>query len=577
MTGALSDSAGDAASTTAEIPTSTAPATSEVSAPSPERQTGPAAIDPHRRRLGVIGASVLFLGVCLGFLLNTPAGLGPDEVYQLDRVVAAEHGDLIPAPGTLFTSKGVRGIEREFTVSLMRRGGPSWAQYTASTRTERPSLNELGGNLRSPNRDISNYMTQHPPLYFAVMGGLVALTPHADDLPGDGLYLLVRTYNLLLLLPLPFLFWLAARQLVGDTPVATAAAYLPLVIPGLARGAATVNNDNLGILIGAVVIWLSLRVMRGDDRLRTAIALAVLAVLGSLTKATVLTTLVIIAVAYITLAVRRRKLPGAGVIGVLVAGAAVAAVWWIRNFIVYGAMSPIQQAWGSEYGRVTGEPRPPGMPMDMDRLTSAMLLFPSRIIASLGLHEPPQLPPVLVWLVFALILGSIPAAIVLLRGRRWEIFVLAAMPLTQMLMVLANVYLHYRNYLGLGGIQGRYVYPALFGLIFPFAVVVGAVLRRAVRWTPLVIAGIGLLLSGWALYLSVEYTWLVRGTALVPSNWLTAFRTLGSFFPLSPPWSIGLALAVAACVVVGLGLTVRACLDRRPAPHVPADPTVAII
>lgn len=574
MTDALSETAKDGAGTSAGVPPAPAPAQQSEG---PDGQSAPPATDARRRRLGVVGASVLFLGVCLGFLLNTPAGLGPDELYQLDRVVAAEHGDILPEPGSLFTSRGVRGIEREFTVSLMRRGGPSWAEFTASARADRPSLNDLGGNRRTTDRDVSNYMTQHPPLYFALMGGLVALTPQADDLPGDALYLLVRSFNLLLILPLPFLFWITARELVGDTPVATAAAYLPLVIPGLARGAATINNDNLGILIGAIVIWLSIRVMRGDDRLRTAIALAVLAVLGSLTKATVLTTLMIIAVAYVTLAIRRRGLPRAGVVWVLVAGAAASLVWWVRNFIVYGAMSPIEQAWGSQYGRVTGQPRPPDVPMDIDRMTSAMLLLPSRTIASLGLHEPPQLPPMLVWLLFGALIASIPVAIAVLRGRRWEMLVLAAMPLAQMVLIELNVYLHYRNYLGLGGIQGRYVYPALFGLIFPLAVTVGLLLGRAARWTPLVVAGIGLLVSGWALYLSVEYTWLVRGTALVPSNWIDAFRTLGSYFPLGPPWSIGLTLLAALCAIAGLVLTVLTCLHRHPAGrNVAADHPVAI-
>jgi hypothetical protein len=515
---------------------------------------------PKGRQIGVLGASLLFLAVCLGFLLNTPSGLGPDELFHLDRVVAAAHGDLVPEPGQIHMSKGVRGIERTFTVSLMRRGGPSWAEFTALARDDRPSLEELGGNARSSERDWPNYMAQHPPAYYALMGGLVALTPNADDIPGDALYLLVRVFNILLILPLPLVFAMTARQLVGDSPIASAAAFLPLLVPGLARGAATVNNDNLAILIGAIVIALSVRVMRGDASMRTALALAGLAVLGSLTKATVLTTRVVIVIAYTTLAVRRRSLPGWRVASVLVVGAACAAVWWVRNLLIYGGMTPEAAAWGAEHGRATGEVRAADVPMDMDRFWSVVALFPSRLIASLGLHEPPRLPTLLVWIVTAAIVVSFPVALVVLRGRRWELVVLFTIPLIQLFMVLLTAYNHYRHYLGLPGIQGRYAYPALFGLVFPVSVATATVLGRARRWTPLVVALGGLIVSGWALYVSVEYTWLVRGTALVPSNWLQAFKALGSFFPLAASWTVGLALGVASTLTAGLVLTIRACL-----------------
>ena len=49
------------------------------------------------------------------------------------------------------------------------------------------------------------------------------------------------------MLPLPWLFHLAARNLVGPGVVANAAVFLPLLVPGLARSATSINNDNLAV------------------------------------------------------------------------------------------------------------------------------------------------------------------------------------------------------------------------------------------------------------------------------------------------------------------------------------------
>jgi hypothetical protein len=74
----------------------------------------------------------------------------------------------------------------------------------------------------------------------------------------------------------------------------------------------------------------------------------------------------------------------------------------------------------------------------------------------------------------------------------------------------------------------------------------------------------GLLVSGWALYTSAEYTWLHRGEHLGPSNWGRAFTKLAEFFPLGHPFSALFAAACAVLVVVALGLTALACSVTGP-------------
>ena len=420
---------------------------------------------------------------------------------------------------------------------------------------------------------MSNYITQHPPLYYGLMGGLTWLVPGAEDMPADALFLLVRMFNVLLLVPLPLLFYCSARWLVGSGPVAAAAASLPLLVPGLARAAAQVNNDNLAILLGAAIVAFSIKVMRGDRSVRTAAVLSGLAVAGSLTKATVLFVLPIIAIAYALQAVRARRWPAPRVLGVLVVGGLAASAWWVRNLVLFGAVQP--DAWGTQFARAQGLVRPPDVPVDMNFYWHTIYnAVPSRFFGALGLPDPPQLPGPMVGILSVLLVACIPIAIVAMRGRRWEMVVIAAIPVGALAMTSFQAYRHYLSYLAIPGLQGRYAYPAVFGLLFPIAVVLGLILRRALRWAPLVVAVGGLLVSGWAVYTSVEYTWLPRGEQLQPSTWAQAFRSLAGFFPLPGAVIATLAVLVAGLLVAGTGMTVLACA-RDTSPLTTDPPPVA--
>ena len=517
-------------------------------------------------RLSVLAASLVFAAISLGFLINTPTLLGPDEVYQFDRVVAAAHGDILPTPGALYVSAGVRGIERTFVVTQEKRNAPSWAQFVPSQRQDRKTLDQLGGNRRPVTGNVTNYMTQHPPLYFAVMGAVMWLIPDAGGLHGDTLVLLLRFFSLLLLLPLPYLFGRAALALFGAGPVSRAAPFLPLLVPGLARGAATLNNDNLAILIGAAVVVFSVQVMRGDRTARTALILALLCIAGSLTKGTELILLAIVPIAYVVQAFRLRGLPGRNVLVVLSAGAVLSAVWWVVNLVRYGHLVPEELAWGSQYPLATGQPRTT-QPFDAGLFWSTMRRsVPNRFWGALGLHEPPQLPWSMIWILWAGLFVALAIALVRYRGRRLDLLVLWVVPAISLAAVVYTSYAHYQHYMAISGIQGRYTYPAVFGMLLPFASAFAVLLGRAARWTPAVVCALGVLVSGWAVYTSVEYSWLPRGSQLAPGNWYRAFRYLAGFFPL-PGVVAGLAVLLAlALLVAGAFLTVRSVLAVRMPP-----------
>jgi len=526
--------------------------------PSPPRRLQRALRSPY---VAVVAATVAFAAICLGFLLNTPTLIGPDEPYHFDRIIAAEHGRLAPAPGKMNVSAGGRGAEHTYVYSQMRRSGPSQAEFTARPRNQRPSLNALGGDKRSPDHDVANYETQHPPLYYDLIGAVVKVWPGADGMAADKLVLLIRMLNVLLVLPLPLLFFFAARRIFGDNPVSRTAAFLPLLVPGLARGAATINNDNLAIVIGAAAVALAIRIMTGDRSLRTAILVSLCCVAGSLTKATIVFALLLVPAAYVIQIWQGRRLPSRSVMATLTLGAIASGAWWVHNYVAYGAAQP--NAWGSQSAAAQGRPRG-NIPIDYNHfwwtLNKAVL---SRFWGALGLHEPPQLPLVMINILSFGMLACAIAAIIVVRGLRWQMALLIAVPVASQLMVILQSYLHYRHYLAIPGLQGRYVYPGVFGVLLPFALGAALLLYRWARWAPLVILTVGFVASGWALYTSVEYTWLHRGESLRPDNWGRAYNTLAEFFPLSRGFTDALSVIGGLFVVLAIGLTVWTCLTTE--------------
>lgn len=497
-------------------------------------------------KLPIIGGTLLLLAISLGFLIVTPSLIGPDEPFHFDRVVAAAHGDLIQDAGELHVSQGDKLSTAAYARTQMTRGAPSWAEYRPYPRDQRQSLNDLGGNSR-PTLNRTNYLTQHPPLYYDLLGGVMWLLPDADGMAVDQLVLLLRMVNVLIILALPALFWAAAKELFGAGPIAAAAAYLPALIPGIPRIAATINNDNLCIVVGAAIIWLCLRVMRGDRTTRTAAWLAALAVVGSLTKLTVMIVVLLIVVAYLVRWIRDRRLPSWSTLAALTIGGGVSCVWWVRNLAKFGRLVPESQAWGTQLAVTVSTPRGPDNPADLGYFWAQMTKqVPLRFWGSLGLLEPPQLPWPILLTLCAVALASAAIAITVSRGSRVEVTIGWALGILVIALMVKNSLEGYLQYPALTGIQGRYIYPAALGLLLPIAISLVWALRRRANWAPLVMAIVVSVIDGWALDLSLAHPWLHRGETLTPGTVGRALATLGSHFPFGAPVVVGLMLAAAA-------------------------------
>lgn len=533
-------------------------------------------------RSPVLGGTLLFFAVCLGFLIHSPPLIGPDEPFHFDRVIAAAHGDLAVVPGALHRSAAARGAESAFAKTQMKRGAPSWAEFPATPRGERPSLADLGGDHR-PAKDATNYLTQHPPLYYGVLGAVMWMMPNADGIPGDQLVFWLRSIGVIMMLPLPWLFHRSARVMLtmngrlGPMAAAAVAAapFAPALLPGLPRLASTLNNDNLCVLIGAAILYLCIRITRGDTSTRTAIIISLLAAAGSVTKLTVVAVVASIPIAYFIRWLIDRRLPKIPAVIILVVGAVVSSLWWIRNELNYGTLVPSELAWGSRYPLVAGVPRPPNKPFHPSDFWSAMgVQVPSRFWGSLGLHEPPQLPTQLLMLMSAVLLGAVITCAIVLRGRRLPIVLPWLLGIALMVAALANTYFHFRSYTALTGIQGRYAYPAALGLLLPIPIAVAWWLDKGRRWSALVVALWGLLCSGWALFLSVEYTWLHRGEHLSFANVGRAFAVFSRHFAFSPGFAIVGIVLVTLAAVGGIVIAVMLALGE---PDVTGDEPLTVL
>lgn len=513
----------------------------------------------------VTAATLMFLGICLGFLMNTPVLQSPDEVFHYDRIMAAEHGNLLPDPGSFHVSRGSRRAESHYVPQNTTPALQRFAITPAPQRTARESYDQLGGDARSPTIDIPNYISQHPPLYYALMGGLTWLIPGSDTMHEDQLMWILKVINILLMLPLPYLMYRSARNLIGDNAIARASAFLPLLVPGLARSAAGINNDNLAILIGAALVAFSIRIAQGDLGRRTALWVSGLAIAGSLTKATVLFVLIIVPIAYLIGAARARRLPDRPVLAVLVVGALATAAWWVRNVIEFGQFQP--DGYGDRVGIALGAPWPPGQHDSITvYLDTVRDTVPSRFWGALGLLEPPALPEVMIWSLTGAAVVCAGVTLLVLRGRRWTVAAAVVTPLAAIAMVCFQAYRHWLHYQSIPGLQGRYAYPAVFGIVFGFAVVAAVVLGRRRRFAPALIAGFGTLVTGWGLFTSAEYFWLPQGTRLRPTTLVKALRQLFSWSAFGPVGTAAVLVVAGLCFVAGVVLlvvAVRRDTDRR--------------
>jgi hypothetical protein len=506
----------------------------------------------------VVLATLLHVAFLMTYAFVYPTWTGYDEAQHVDMVYGLQHGAGWPGPGEKIMTRGVAATSDDFDRGRYadmflhghkRNGAAPFAEIDPTPRGRRASFDAMGGAAPVADGRLSNQMIQHPPLVYALGAGLLAAAPGSQDWAYDRQVFLLRLLNIALVAPLPALAWLAGRRFGLAEPLAQAAALVPLAVPGLTRVGSSFNNDGIIILATAALTVLLAGVVRADLRLRTAAFSGAWLGVAMLSKAFALALPVVIVAAYLvgwraaptsrppaTGAGRRAvarlragaaSLPWKPALLAVGLGAALGGWWWVRNAVLYGAVSP--------NGWATDPPRREPLLLPESSFTWFWYFFRvmiSRFWGGLGLFEPPQLSPVAIVTATVVVTACCVAALARRPPRdddrlveRLDRFARSAAPAVLLLpiaftclMVGQRSHAEYERYTRGIAVQGRYLYLGLAGLAVVTVLGLHRLLGGRDRLVgPIVLAG-ALAMQALGLLAVCSYYWLPRRVPFTPSR-----------------------------------------------------------
>lgn len=474
----------------------------------------------------------------------------PDELQHVGLTVAVAERSVDWRPGSQPVQLGVQASP-QYAVGRIK--SPLYlGKQTMPPRGERRSYQDYGGDQPTT---FNNQLVQHPPLYYLITGTVLGLVPHWQTMPFDRVVWLLRLFTVLMLVPVPWLLYAAARTLRGSKGICIAAAATPLLIPQLIHIGASVNNDVLLILLASAATWLATRVLRGDLSRRTALQLGLLSAGVMLTKGFGFVTVGLVVAAFAIGVYRHRQTAGLKrplrTWGLWFAPPLlVASTWWLGNVVQYhrlipdGTLRPDQQhankfpphttfadsgstfvsKWLDDYVQRFWFDDPTAVQHD----GNLRLIAIGMTVAALGLAVALVVRP----LVDRLFVLAVIGAAAFTTGRLMEI----AWP-------------SYRSTKWVGAAQGRYLYALLGGIAIVVAFGLAVLLRGSDRWVARVAVTTALLVNVAASTDTIRMYWVPK-----PGTANRAWRALQNLFYVSPmpPW----ALVPVLLAVVGLGLAV---------------------
>ncbi|OIH96969.1 glycosyltransferase family 39 protein [Curtobacterium sp. MCBA15_001] len=505
--------------------------------------TEPPVAPSHRERLVVLVVTAAFGVLLVLWAALVPAFQAPDERAHFDAAVHVAIGDGWPAPGDLHLLRAVDRAEPGTTESM-------GALLDASDAGE---------------VDTVDQMTQHPSTYYTVAAGVLHLVDFGAHRPAVDV-LALRLLSALFVLPLPALAWATVRRVTASPRAAVVGAFAVLAVPELASIGASVSNDAPVMLFGATTVWLATRVLTGDARTRTAVALGLSLGIAILWKGTALPLIPFVGVAVaLSVGAPHRRTLGARLLRtlwVLAIAAVVGAWWWLRNLLVFHTLQP------DGYAAL----RPPQAfpagtgPDPVSFATVSWSTIARTFWGSFGGGAQWVLSPVVYETATVLGLGA-----VLVWGFRRQpglatAVSLAVLPLTVFVFQTATTWNSYLSTTFVGGTQGRYYFPAMVAFIALSAIAWRRALdatadRRRFATTVSAIGGALALYGPFVAYTSFAE---VARTQVTPGG----LETLAASTPVPvaavvAAWVLALALTVAA-VVLSRRVPGSAAL-RRPA------------
>ena len=523
------------------------------------------------------GVTAVFVTLMVLWSIVTPAFRSPDEAQHVNSVlrIVKREGWPAPAHGTMFpevlrakTLSGFSAVDGQrgnwdgatLLPGVHRITPPEELQFYAlfSRRPVTPPADRLPfaqlEKQLDPEVDPLQYgdqMTQHPPLYYGLVAGVVTVTDAYDSWRFDRTLALMRLVSVALVGCLPLMAFSVARTLTGNKRLADLASLLPLAIPQLASLGASVSNDALVIFLGGALTVLLARVLRGDRHWRTLLLIALVLGLALLNKGTLLLLIPVVGVAVV---VGLRRAPAMAWRPMLLRLAAVWAGafvvggwWWALNFLRYGTLQP------------QGLKIPP-----VDQPRSGLLDFTrqwwdrvsSTFWGYFGQLELP-LPSLLVTVLTVAALATVVLAL-RRRGTRTDLLVLLSFSVLTAAALLAQTWsLHQQNG-QYAGMQGRYLFGGLTALFAAVAIGLGSFGReggRLQRWLPVAALPVVLAVAAYGLWVGFRGFWIeIDGTV----------AQAGARMRHMSPWPAWLVYGVMAAVVVSalavFVLAVRAAL-----------------
>ena len=431
---------------------------------------------------------------------------GPDEFRHVGLSMGVASGAVLPwpDPGTFTTTSGVSA---GLLSPALAEGKTLYAAKAAPpSRGAWPSYEDRGGDDPGAR---PNQLVQHPPTFYYLMGAALHLLPNWATRPYIDVYLFLRLLNVVLLAPLTLLIYAAAKRLLGAGPAASASAVAVLAIPQVARNGASVENDNLLVLLLAALTVLTIFVLTGDTSKRTALGIGVLGALAMLTKGLALFLPLYLAVVYahaLSRCGRRALLPA--LIALAVAGFG-SGWWWLRNIIVFGVIQP-------EGNQIVqnglGPPRTTWAATGMQFAEHFVRRMNFRFWLDAHIWAPPAWVEYFDGVLAVVLVAGLVAG--LATARRWPSFgpvralVLLVPAACQLGIITIGAWHSWQSTLFPSGQQGRYIYGGLIGLLVVGCAGLARLLGKRAHLLPvaLLVGGLFVTLVQFALGFRIYYT-----------------------------------------------------------------------
>jgi 4-amino-4-deoxy-L-arabinose transferase-like glycosyltransferase len=531
----------------------------------------------ERVPLTVWAVTALHVGLLLTFSVLYPPFTGFDETQHVDAVLSIRHGDGWPAPQERELSEGIVAVA---TPLLQAASALPFSDDEVLPRDERPSVAELGVERDSVGQLLPNQITQHPPLYYALQAGVLAVLPGSADWPFDRTVGVLRLVSVLLMAPLPLLAWGTARALRAPPLAAQVAALLTVSVPQLQRVGSSVNNDAAYTLAFTTVLLLLARVAGGDVRRRTVVLTGVAVGVAMLTKGFALVLPLAVGLAFLV-GGRRDSSDGAttrswtagllpGFLSLVVAFV-VGGWWWLRNILLYGTVQP--SGWPARYRDVLRlEPRAPGEPAPLGPfLEGSYSRLSERFWGGLAINYvgPDSFPH---WLTNALAVAALVAvgAAVVGAGRsRLPLVVAVLVPFASTVGIIGyGIWTGYTYSLDFPGAQGRYLFGNLPSLAAAVALGLLVLARRARAVVPVGAALLALGMQAAGLYSVLSRSWLPAydGRGRV-ERYREALDGIVGYAPWPTAATLAAFVLTALAAAVVLVLAVRLAVVREPEPE----------